>query len=147
MHGVQPTESVAALRRRHLCFGWSALLLFAGLGVALEAMHGFKVAWYLDVANETRRLLWRLGHAHGVLLALVHIAFASTVNQLGSCPRLASPALIGAGIAMSGGFLLGGIDIHGGDPGLGIILLPLGAALLLLGLASTTWTIVKSPRA
>ena len=65
---------------RHLVFGWWCLLLFLFVGIGLEAMHGFKIGWYLDVSNETRRLMWRLGHAHGVLLSLVNIAFAHTLR-------------------------------------------------------------------
>ena len=45
-------------------------------------MHGFKVGWYLDVANQTRRLMWTLAHAHGTVLALVHLAFAATVYMV-----------------------------------------------------------------
>ena len=64
--------------RFHLRFGWWSLLLFACLGLSLEAMHGFKVGWYLDVTHETRRLMFRLAHAHGTLLALGHVALAAT---------------------------------------------------------------------
>ena len=38
---------------------------------------------------------------------------------------------------MPGGFFLGGIVIYGGDPGLAILLLPLGAALLVAAVALT----------
>ena len=34
-------------------------------------------------------------------------------------------------VLLPGGFLLGGLVIHGGDPGIGIYLTPIGAALLL----------------
>ncbi len=53
---------LAALRWRHLRRGWLLLGLFVAVGAGLEAMHGFKVDWYLAVGNETRRLLWRLAH-------------------------------------------------------------------------------------
>ena len=46
------------------------------LGLLLESLQGFKVAAYLDVSNETRRLMWRLAHAHGTLLAVVNILYA-----------------------------------------------------------------------
>ncbi|HEY8174006.1 MAG TPA: hypothetical protein VIH21_13040, partial [Dehalococcoidia bacterium] len=58
--------------RRHLRFGWWSLFVFATLGLTLEALHGFKVRAYLDVSNDTRRLMWTLAHAHGTLLGLVH---------------------------------------------------------------------------
>jgi hypothetical protein len=38
---------------------------------------------------------------------------------------------------MPAGFFLGGLGIHGGDPGLGIALLPIGAAFLVVGVALT----------
>jgi len=38
---------------------------------------------------------------------------------------------------MPAGFLLGGIIVHGGDPGLGIFLLPPGALLLLVAVIMT----------
>ena len=102
---------------RHLRLGWWLLLCFLTLGAALETMHGLKVGWLLDVSNETRRLLFRLAHAHGVLLSLVNIAFAFTLSILPSGRsgrwRLASTCLIAASILMPGGFLLGGIVIYG----------------------------------
>jgi len=127
--------------RRHMGFGWWSLLVFLSLGIVLEAMHGFKVGWYLNVDNQTRRLMWTLAHAHGTLLALIHIGFALTVNALADdnlgWRRLASPCLIGASILLPGGFFLGGIFIYGGDPGLGILLLPVGALLLLVAVFVT----------
>ena len=65
---------------RHLAsftirFGWIAMLVFVLLGLALEGLHGFKVAWYLE--HETRRMMWTLAHAHGVLLSLVVIVFGA----------------------------------------------------------------------
>ncbi|MCA8948975.1 MAG: hypothetical protein KDE27_05700 [Planctomycetes bacterium] len=125
-------QEIRAFRRRHLRFGWLTLLLFAALGAVLESLHGFKVDWYLAVGNETRRLMWRLAHAHGTFLALVHIAFALTLPYARrSSPRLASACLIGASIALPLGFWLGGFDIRGGDPGVGILAVPLGVLLLL----------------
>lgn len=120
--------------RVHLRFGWWSLLAFLTLGIVLESMHGFKVGWYLDVSNETRRLMWTLAHAHGVLLSLVHIAFGLTTHVLptavGSRRRVASSCLVAASILLPGGFFLGGFFIYDGDPGLGIYLVPVGALLL-----------------
>ena len=62
------------LADRNLRFGWWALLFFLSLGAVLETLQGFKIGWYLDVGNETRRLMFTLAHAHGTLLALVNIA-------------------------------------------------------------------------
>ncbi len=127
-------DSLAIVVRRHLRFGWMSLLVFLTLGLALEAMHGFKVQAYLNVMNETRRLMWTLAHAHGTLLGLAHIAFAFTVHCTPAWPArrrtIASGALIGAGVLMPGGFFLGGIWVYAGDPGLGIVLVPVGGVLL-----------------
>jgi hypothetical protein len=121
---------------RHLRIGWSTLLLFVILGLALELMHAFKVPWYLGVASESRRLLWTLAHAHGDALALTNLALAATCRRL---PRPLAPAaslaLVVGTILVPGGFFLGGLFIHGGDPGLGAILIPPGALFVLASLA------------
>jgi len=121
--------------RRHLRIGWWSLLCFATVGLVLEMLHGFKVRAYLDVSNETRRLMWTLGHAHGTLLALVHVIFGlslrATAESFVRNLRLISSCLIGASVLLPGGFFLGGIVVYGGDPGLGVLLVPVGAVLLL----------------
>jgi hypothetical protein len=126
---------------RHLRFGWWSLCLFGALGLILESLHGFKVRAYLDVTNDTRRLMWTLAHAHGTLLGLVHLAFAASLALFrldASRLRLASTSLTFASILLPGGFFLAGIRFYAGDPGLGIVLVPIGAILLLLtaGLAA-----------
>lgn len=131
----------AACSARHIRFGWWMLLCFLSFGLILEALHGIKAGFYLDVSNETRRHMWTLGHAHGTLLAVVNLAFAWTVDRLpkwGEGPRqLASRCLIGASILMPAGFVLGGAVVYGGDPGLGILLLPFGAVLLFVAVLLT----------
>jgi hypothetical protein len=121
--------------RRHLRFGWWSLLLFATLGLVLESLHGFKVRAYLDVSNETRRLMWTLAHAHGTLLAVIHRVFGLTLRA-GSAPALANPRLIStslyaASVLLPGGFFLGGVVFYAGDPGVGVLLVPAGGVLLL----------------
>jgi len=69
-------------QRLHLRVGWWSLLVFLTLGLVLEALHGFKLGWYLDVSNQTRPLMWTQAHAHGTLLAMVNIAFALTAARL-----------------------------------------------------------------
>ena len=122
--------------RRHLRFGWWSLLVFATLGLMLETLHGFKVRAYLDVSNETRRLMWTLAHAHGTLVAIVHVIYGLTmrsgVEPGASNQRLISNALVGASLLLPGGFFLGGIVFYSGDPGLGVLLVPIGAMLLLI---------------
>lgn len=122
--------------RRHFRFGWWSLLLFATLGLVLEALHGFKVGAYLSVSNDTRRLMWTLAHAHGTLLSVVHLVFALSVRVFPEIvlrtARVVSRCLLSASVLLPGGFFLGGIVVYGGDPSLGILLLPVGAALLLI---------------
>ena len=125
--------------------GWWLLLFFLSLGVVLEVMHGLKIGWYLS--EETRRMLWTLAHAHGTLLAIVHIVFGTTVATFPqwstSSRSLASRALLGAAVLIPGGFFLGGFFFVGGDPGLGILVLPAGALLLFLAVLYTARAISK----
>ncbi len=155
-----PTEARGAIVTRHMVIGWWSLLIFVALGLVLESMHGFKVAWYVNSGEpETTRLMMRLAHAHGTFLSLVHLAFAWTVSQAtgfqGRSRSVASRSVQAAGILVPAGFLLAGLPgfvktgglrlgVLGGDPGLGIVLVPIGALLLILALylvargASTT---------
>ncbi|RMG98544.1 MAG: hypothetical protein D6705_05565 [Deltaproteobacteria bacterium] len=122
----------------HERLGWWGLFAFAAIGLVLEALHGFKVQAYLSVASETRRLVLTLGHAHGALLALVHLAFASALARdparfdgLAGASRWLTAALV----LLPGGFLAGAFGAHGGDPGPAVALVPVGGVALLVGLA------------
>ena len=140
---VNPVPSAANSQatpeeRRHFKIGWWSLFVFVCLGIMLEGMLAFRVGWYLDGGdNETHRLMLRLGHAHGTLLSVINIVFAASLARL-SLPVgarvLASRCLAAATLLVPGGFILGGLVTHGADPGLGIILLPVGAILLLFGI-------------
>jgi hypothetical protein len=127
-------DSVLHIVRRHLRFGWFLLLAFLTLGLVLETLHGFKVQAYLNLINETRRLMWTLAHAHGTALGVVHLAFAFSVSCVPSWPStsrtVASYALVAASVLMPAGFFLGGVWVYAGDPGLGILLVPVGGILL-----------------
>lgn len=133
-----PDRTTAApdYARRHLRFGWWSLLVFLALGLALEIMHGFKLGFYLDVENSTRRLMWTLAHAHGALLGLVHVVLGLSLRVAPAPPAarlpLLSGALVGASVLLPGGFFLGGVTFYSGDPGVGVALVPVGAVLLLL---------------
>ena len=143
MVSAEPHLALPQLAQRHPRIGWWSLLLFLTMGLVLEALHGFKLGYYLDVSNSTRRHMWTLCHAHGTLLSILHIAFAASLGLLGR-PR---PALIGwassclsaSTVLLPGGFFLGGLYIYGGDPGLGIVLLPLGALALAAAVGLTAW--------
>jgi len=147
-NGGPKTATPAVVMRRHLRFGWGSLLVFLSLGILLEAMHGFKVGWYLNAGEETRRLLLTLAHAHGVLLALVNLVFAATLYLVpeieARAVRIASPCLAGAGILLPAGFLLGGLVTYGGDPGLGIFLIPPAALMLFAGVAAVAWATLRA---
>ena len=126
---------VRSIVRRHLQWGWLGLFVFGSVGLAIEALHGFKLDLYLNVENETRRLMWTLGHAHGTLLSLTQIAFAASIHGLSlknsRALARASKAICIAQTLIPGGFLAGGIIVHGGDPNLTILLVPLGAICFL----------------
>jgi len=128
------SPGLGALSLRHARFGFYALLGFLSLGVLLEAFHGFKAGFYLDADNEARRLSFRLAHAHGTLLSLLHIVFGlvlgSRLAPSAATAARAGAMLTGATLLLPGGFVLGGFFIHGGDPGFGILLVPFGAVLL-----------------
>ncbi len=123
--------------RRHHLAGWCLLLLFLSLGAFLDYLHGFKVGFYLDPEHRVRRDMWRLAHTHGTLLGLVQIAFAVGVTRFGRWTpgriKLASFFLLDAGVLMPLGFFLGGLFPSEGDPWLGVLLVPPGALLLLIG--------------
>jgi hypothetical protein len=133
-----PDESVddATYARRHVRVGWWAFLIFATFGLFLESLHGFKVRAYLDVSNETRRMMWTLAHAHGALLGLVNVLLGLSIRILPDVGlarrRLVSAALLAATVLIPGGFFLGGIVFYAGDPGLGVLILPVGAISLLV---------------
>lgn len=134
------TPGAPPLAARHLRLGWWSIALFGALGLVLETLHGFKVGAYLDVSNETRRLMWTLAHAHGTLLGLAHIGFAWTVTMTareGPRTRQASSALAAASVLLPGGFFLGGIRFYAADPGIGVALVPVGAVLVVYAAVSS----------
>jgi hypothetical protein len=129
----------------NLRFGWWSLLVFLSLGVMLETLHGLKVGWYVDVGNEMRRLMFTLAHAHGTALALVNIAAGLTARNVKLSPARTSVSvsLIWSGILFPVGFFLGGVVTYGGDPGLGIWLVPIAAILLFYGIARIALDVSK----
>ena len=77
---MSPSEPIVT---RHLRIGYWALALFVTMGLLLETLHAFKVGAYLDVQNETRRLMWRLAHAHGTTRC--------RKRETAPCPEFHSP--------------------------------------------------------
>jgi len=135
---MSTAEREQALVRAHLKFGWWSLLVFVSMGVTLEALHGFKASFYLHPAHETRRLMWTLAHSHGTLLAVLQFLFAATVRWGFSPPgrkrQVASACLRLAAVLLPAGFFLGGLVLYDGDPGLGVLLVPLGGLALVVGI-------------
>jgi len=136
---TQPSSSESpawsTLASRHQVWGWRLLLLFLFLGMVLDGMHGFKVGFYLDPQNRMRRELWTLAHAHGTLVAVVHLlySFSITMNWWanGRRAKLASNMLFAAALLLPGGFFLGGIAPSEGDPWIGVWAVPVGGLFLL----------------
>lgn len=134
------TSDPLAEQQRSVRFAWTSLLVWASLGFGLEAAHGFKLTLYLD--DDLTRMLLRLGHAHGVGLALVVLGYSATIVptlQLteGAVP-LAGRLLRFAASLMPLGFTLSALGHPEGDPSIAIVLVPIGAACLLVALATIT---------
>src|SRR5262249_44815738 len=112
--------------------------LFVVLGISLEALHAWKSSAYLGADHETRRLMWTLAHAHGVGLSLVQLGYAATLGLVFKTARpnlrIASRCLNWATCLIPGGFFAGGVTTYEGDPGFGVLLVPLGALSLLIAL-------------
>ena len=148
-------EEVESLRRRLACrhhlIGWWSLLVFLSLGALLEALHGFKAGFYLDPAHQLRRELWRLAHAHGTVLSLVHLALAAGLPHFGRWTparlRLTSFFLTDAALLIPVGFFLGGLNPSETDPAAGVLLVPVGALLLFVAVALTAWSALASREA
>jgi len=139
--------SLQRLRRAHQIWGWVGLALFAGVGLTLEALNGLKLGFYLDANNALRRELWRLGHAHGTLLSIVQIGYASALAQgwlSADRGALASFLLRGALVLLPLGFLLGGAAPSESDPWIGIWFVPVGGVFLVLGSAVVAWEALRS---
>jgi hypothetical protein len=117
--------------------------VFLTLGVVLETMHGLKLGMYLDPPHRMRRLMWTLAHAHGTLLAVIHIGFAAGLTQFGRWGekplRLASFLLIDALVLLPLGFFLGGLGHTEVDPAPGVLLVPVGAVFLFGAVAMIAW--------
>ncbi len=125
---------------RHLRAGWWGLAVFVVLGGALELLHAVKSPVYVDAGRETTRLLLRLAHAHGTLLSVINIAYALTLRaRPRSAGAAASAGLLASLVLLPGGFFVGGLWAHGGDPGLGIVLVPAGAVALLAASVLIGW--------
>jgi len=127
-----PQQTTGLIRQ-----GWISLAAWIVFGLLIEGLIGFRSPVLLD--DSTRREMFRLAHAHGTLLNLVLIAAAICAKlDLVRIGPIASLGLRSAVVLLPAGFLLAGIWHFKDDPGLGILLVPIGAVLLLavaLGIA------------
>src|ERR1700759_4031029 len=116
----RPSESRQSAR-----FGWTSLLLWSTFGLLLEAAHGFKLGLYLD--DDLRHSLLRLAHAHGVVLSLVVIIYGRSGPAGPPAGRLTGRLLRAGACVIPLGFAFSAVRPHEGDPGLPVLLVPLGA--------------------
>jgi len=72
-----------------------------------------------------------------VAAILLAMSIRLTPDWKESSRTLASRCLLGALVLVPLGFFLGGVFIHGGDPGIGVILVPPGGLLLFLSVLLT----------
>jgi len=107
----------------HARAGWTLLALGLAFGVTLEALEAFRVPWV--VADAWRNRLWSLAHFHADAMGLLNLVYRPYARGTAESRALAvGSALIPVG------FVLGGLAHTEGDPGLGILLVPVGAALV-----------------
>ena len=132
-------------RRRAAAFGWGALAMWASAGLVLEAMHGIKVAAYLD--DPLTRLLLTLMHAHGVGLALVCLAWAAV-----GVPFVPADAAASLGrtlrilaVVLPIGFGAASFAHPEGDPNPVIFLVPVAGLALVATLGRIAWFAFRSP--
>ena len=112
--------------------GWIGIAFWMSFGLLNEGLIGFRIPAY--IADDVRRELFRLAHAHGTLLSLMLLVAAFSINRLTlDWPALGIWALRIGVVMLPLGFLLGGIWHFKGDPGLGVWLVPPAALLVIFG--------------
>ena len=124
------------------------MAVFMAGGLALEVMHGLKVGGYLNVGNEMRRMMWTLAHAHGTLFSLIHVAIGAYVSlressHIAGIRRASFLSTVGT-LLLPTGFFLGGLWHYGGDPGIGIFLVPVGAISMLAAMLILAFNSIHS---
>lgn len=140
MNGHTDVDALRALARR---IGWTTLLGWACVGLAIEGAHGFKLSSYLD--DPLTRELCTLGHAHGVGLALVVLAFGEAgLPVLAAAAQRSTLTMLAVGsVLVPCAFMLSSIAHPEGDPNVLVWLVPIGAVMVLAALLRTalaTWS-------
>ena len=121
--------------RRCTRIGFLLLAFSLPLGLTFEALHAMKVEVYLGSA--TRREMWTLAHAHGAILGILLLVFATLAPKAFAEAKdraAIAKLLVPGALLMPIGFLLGGVVNTEGDPSLAIVLVPVGGLLLILAL-------------
>jgi hypothetical protein len=122
--------------------GWISIAAWIAFGILIEGLIGYRIPALLD--DPVRREMFRLAHAHGTLLNLVLIAAAICARL--ELVSLGSSVVLGlrtAVVLLPAGFFLGGLWHFKDDPGLGILLVPIGALLLLVTALHIGWSVAK----
>lgn len=110
---------------------WISLALWIAFGILLEGFRAFRSPAVLD--DAVRQDMFRLAHAHGTLLNLVLLAAAICARlELIQLSPGTSLGLRSSVILLPVGFLFGGLWHFKDEPGLAILLVPIGAVLLLV---------------
>ena len=133
-------ERARRAAKRH---GFTLLFASACLGFALELAHALKLSAYLDVPLRRELLTW--AHAHGMGLSLLLLAYAA-VGVVDAASAAAERSLAIGSLLVPLGFLLGSLTLHENDPGVGIVLVPLGALTVLSSLFLVMRAAYRQPR-
>ena len=131
---------------RHVRLSLGLLAIFLASGLWLEAMIGLRAGDWID--DPLRREFLRLGHAHGGLLALVNLALAWAMTQLGTpatwAGRVRRALLLGAAL-VGGGFMGGGLWHAAADPGPLVLVVPAGAMMMLASVVAVAVVVAVPP--
>ncbi len=133
-HEASQTKAIDPAIGQTVRVGWLLLAVSLPFGLTLETFHAWKAPFY--VGSETRREMWRLAHAHGTLLGVVCLVWSALAEAHVAVPLRSSVArqLRWGAVLMPVGFFAGGILNSESDPSLGVLLAPVGAALLISAL-------------
>ncbi len=99
------------------------------LGLLLDLFYAMRLDFYM--LDPIRREVWRLAHAHGILMMLFYIVF---YKFHGFKDKLNENSAFAGAFIMPMGFFIGGLQTTETDPSLGIFLVPLGALLFIGGI-------------
>jgi hypothetical protein len=122
--------------------GWVGLAFWMSFGLLIEGLIGFRSPAYL--ADPVRRELFRLAHTHGTILSvLLLIALIHLEKGFIGPPAAGLWSLRIGTILMPIGFLLGGVWHYESDPGILILLAPLGGLAVIFGVISIAVSTLK----